>query len=194
VNRFKDPYAAWMLRKSGWASTPNWYIPILKFLWDDPEVTPRDPALASEVELPRYHLFSGVGDSVMRDGWGPDSTWIEFTSGPYLSKHQHLDQNQFTIFHHGYLAITAPRLHRYRVRFLNYYRRTIAHNTMLTTRGEPSLGGKYLARRQRRWPAHGFVAMLNDSQPRIGIARPGAHGRHGLCSRRVVHERTRPRL
>jgi hypothetical protein len=133
VNRFKDPYAAWMLRKSGWASTSNWYIPILKFLWDDPSVAPHDPALASEVELPHQHLFSGVGDLVMRNGWGPDSTWIEFTSGPYLAKHQHLDQNQFTIYHHGYLAIdsAADYTETERPNYLNYYRRTNAHNTML---------------------------------------------------------------
>ena len=48
-------------------------LTILQFLWDDPLVQPRDPALASEVELPRQHLFSGVGDLVMRNGWGKDS-------------------------------------------------------------------------------------------------------------------------
>jgi len=140
VNRFKDPYAAWMLHKSGWPSTSKWYIPILQFLWDDPSVTPRDPALATEVELPRQHLFSGVGDLTMRDGWGPDSTWIEFTAGPYTSKHQHLDQNQFTIYHRGYLAVdsAADYTETESPNYLNYYRRTIAHNTMLVYKqGEP---------------------------------------------------------
>ena len=162
VNRFKDPYAAWMLRKSGWPSTPNWYIPILKFLWDDPQVAPRDPALASEVEIPRQHLFSGVGDLVMRDGWGPDSTWIEFTSGPYLAKHQHLDQNQFTIFHHGYLAIdsAADYTDTESPNYLNYYRRTIAHNTMLIYKpGEPFFWAENL------WPA------ANDGGQRMDSSR-----------------------
>jgi hypothetical protein len=162
VNRFKDPYAAWMLRKSGWASTPDWYIPILKFLWDDPEVAPRDPALASEVELPRQHLFSGVGDLVMRDGWGPNSTWIEFTSGPYLAKHQHLDQNQFTIFHRGYLAIdsAADYTETESPNYLNYYRRTIAHNTMLIYKsGEPFFWAENL------WPA------ANDGGQRMDSSR-----------------------
>jgi len=162
VNRFKDPYAAWMLRKSGWPSTPNWYIPILKFLWDDPQVTPRDPALASEVELPRQHLFSGVGDVVMRDGWGPDSTWIEFTSGPYLAKHQHLDQNGFTIFHRGYLAIdsAADYTETESPNYLNYYRRTIAHNTMLIYKpGESFFWAENL------WPA------ANDGGQRMDSSR-----------------------
>jgi hypothetical protein len=162
VNRFKDPYAAWMLRKSGWASTSNWYIPILKFLWDDPSVAPHDPALASEVELPHQHLFSGVGDLVMRNGWGPDSTWIEFTSGPYLAKHQHLDQNQFTIYHHGYLAIdsAADYTETESPNYLNYYRRTIAHNTMLIYKpGEPFFWAENL------WPA------ANDGGQRMDSSR-----------------------
>jgi hypothetical protein len=162
VNRFKDPSAAWMLRKTGWPSTPNWYIPILKFLWDDPMVAPRDPALASEKELPRQHFFSGVGDMVMRDGWGPNSTWIEFTSGPYLAKHQHLDQNQFTIFHRGYLAIdsAADYTDTESPNYLNYYRRTIAHNTMLVYKqGEPFFWAENL------WPA------ANDGGQRMDSSR-----------------------
>jgi hypothetical protein len=162
VNRFKDPYAAWYLRKSGWASTPNSYIPVLKFLWDDPQVAPRDPAVASEVELPRQHLFSGVGDFVMRNGWGPDSTWIEFTAGPYLAKHQHLDQNGFTIFHHGYLAIdsAADYTETESPNYLNYYRRTIAHNTMLVYKqGEPFFWAENL------WPA------ANDGGQRMDSSR-----------------------
>jgi heparin/heparan-sulfate lyase len=162
VNRFKDPYAAWMLRKSGWPSSPKWYIPILQFLWDDPLVQPRDPALASEVELPRQHLFSGVGDLVMRNGWGKDSTWIEFTSGGYFAKHQHLDQNQFTIFHKGYLAIdsAADYTETESPNYLNYYRRTIAHNTMLVYKpGEPFFWAENI------WPA------ANDGGQRMDSSR-----------------------
>ncbi len=132
VNRFKDPYSAWLLRKSGFL--PNkWVIPVLQFLWDDPDVTPRDPALASEQELPRQRYFPGVGHLVMRTGWKPESTWIEFDCGPYLAKHQHLDQNQFTIYHNGYLAIDsgADYTETESPHYLNYYRRTVAHNSVL---------------------------------------------------------------
>ena len=86
VNRFKDPYSAWLLRKSGFF-VRDWVLPVLEFLWDDPEVAPRDPALSSEEELPRQRYFSGVGHLVMRDGWKPESTWIEFDCGPYFAKH-----------------------------------------------------------------------------------------------------------
>ena len=132
VNRFKDPYAAWFLRKSGFFSK-QWLLPVLEFLWNDPEVVPRDPALASEKELPRQKYFAGVGHLVIRDGWKPDSTWIEFDCGPYLAKHQHLDQNQVNIYHSGYLAIDsgADYTDSESPHYINYYRRTVAHNTML---------------------------------------------------------------
>lgn len=132
VHRFKDPYAAWMLRQSGFVGK-QWVLPVLEFLWDDPEVTPRNPALAAEQELSRQKYFPGVGHLVMRDGWTPESTWIEFDCGPYFAKHQHLDQNQFTIYHRGYLAIDsgADYTDTESPHYLNYYRRTVAHNSVL---------------------------------------------------------------
>lgn len=133
INRFKDPYAAWMLRKSGWPAQSKWRIPITQFLWDDPNVTPRNPADSTEAEIPRDYFFRGIGHLIMRDGFGPDSTWIEFNSGPYLAKHDHLDQNHFVIYHKGYLATEsgADYTDTESPHYLNYYRRTIAHNSML---------------------------------------------------------------
>jgi len=132
VNRFKDPYSAWLLRESGFVGK-DWVVPVLQFLWDDPDVRPRNPALASEHELPRQRFFPGVGHLVMRSGWTPESTWIEFDCGPYFAKHQHLDQNQFTIYHRGYLAIDsgADYTDTESPHYLNYYRRTVAHNSVL---------------------------------------------------------------
>src|ERR1044072_9130712 len=133
VHRFKDPYAAWMLRESGWVDTKDWLIPVTKFLWDDSSVVPRDPAKTTEAELSRQHHFRGAGHLVMRDGIGPDSTWIEFVAGPYLAKHQHLDQLHFAIYHKGYLATEsgADYTDTESPHYLNYYRRTIAHNSVL---------------------------------------------------------------
>ncbi|HEV7498848.1 MAG TPA: heparinase II/III family protein, partial [Vicinamibacteria bacterium] len=132
VHRFKDPFAAWTLRKSGWLPE-HWRIPVLEFLWSDDAVVPRDPAAASAAELPRERLFPGIDHVVLRDGWGPDSTWIEFSCGPFLAKHQHLDTNQFTIYHEGQLALDtgADYTETESPHYLNYYRRTVAHNTML---------------------------------------------------------------
>ena len=83
--------------------------------------------------LPRQRYFPGVGHLVMRDGWKPDSTWIEFDCGPYFAKHQHLDQNQITLYHRGYLAIDSGSDYTdtESPHYLNYYRRTVAHNSVL---------------------------------------------------------------
>jgi hypothetical protein len=132
VSRFKDPYAAWIQRESGWLSS-EWLVPVLEFLWMDPDVHARDPRLATASELPRHQWFRGVDHVVLRDGWGPDATWIQFLAGPFFAKHQHLDRNAFTIYHRGYLAVDsgADYTDTESPHYLNYYRRTIAHNTLL---------------------------------------------------------------
>ncbi len=132
VSRFKDPYAAWIQRESGWLPR-EWLVPVLQFLWSDPNVRPRDPRQATATELPRHQWFHGVDQVILRDGWGPDATWIQFLAGPFFAKHQHLDRNAFTIYHRGYLAIDsgADYTETESPHYLNQYRRTIAHNTML---------------------------------------------------------------
>jgi heparin/heparan-sulfate lyase len=132
VNRFKNPYAAWLLRDSGFAGRV-WALPVLDFLWNDPDVPSRNPALTDSEELPRHRHFPGVDQVVFLNGWGSNATRIEFDCGPYLAKHQHMDRNHFTIYHRGHLAIDsgADYTDSESPHYLNYYRRTIAHNTML---------------------------------------------------------------
>jgi hypothetical protein len=161
VHRFKDPYSAWLLRNSGFVPA-KWVLPVLEFLWNDTEVIPRDPALAEPAELPRQRFFSGVGHLVMRSGWKPDSTWIEFDCGPYFSKHQHLSQNHFSIYHRGYLAIDsgADYTDTESPHYLNYYRRTVAHNSMLV----------YDPREKSFW-SDNVVDAANDGGQRMDSAR-----------------------
>jgi len=161
VHRFKDPFAAWMLQKSGWLP-PAWRIPVLQFLWRDDTVEPRDPAQATAAELPHERLFPGVGHVILRDGWGPDATWIEFSCGPYFAKHDHLDTSQFQIYHKGYLALDtgADYTETESPHYLNYYRRSVAHNTMLVYEpGERFFWGENL------WPA------ANDGGQRMDSSR-----------------------
>ncbi len=161
VNRFKDPYGAWLLRQSGFLAK-QWVLPVLEFLWDDPEVAPRNPTQSAEDELPRQRYFPGVGHLVMRDGWNRDSTWIEFDCGPYFAKHQHLDQNQFTIYHRGYLAIDsgADYTDTESPHYLNYYRRTVAHNTVLVY--DPA---------EKFFWSDNLLAAANDGGQRMNSAR-----------------------
>lgn len=161
VHRFKDPFAAWIQKKSGWLPS-EWDIKVLEFLWSDATVVPRDPASTTEAELPRSRLFPGVGHLIMRSGWGKDATWIEYSCGPYFAKHDHLDTNQFAIYHKGHLAIDAGADYTdtESPHYLNHYRRTIAHNTMLVYQpGERFFWGENL------WPA------ANDGGQRMDSSR-----------------------
>jgi hypothetical protein len=161
VHRFKDPYAAFLLRESGWLP-PKWSTPVLEFLWREDGVSPRDPAKTGEAELPRRRLFRGLSHLVLRNGWDPDSTWIQLSAGPYLAKHDHLDWGHFAIYHRGHLALDAGADYTdtESPHYLNHYRRTVAHNTLLVYRkGERFFWG------ENKWDA------ANDGGQRMDSAR-----------------------
>ena len=161
VHRFKDPLAAFLQQKSGWIPERG-DLPVLDFLWRDDSVVPRDPLATPEAELPRQRLFRGVGHLVLRSGWGPDATWIQLAAGPYFAKHDHLDMNHFVIYHRGHLAIDAGADYTdtESPHYLNHYRRTVAHNTLLVyQKGERFFWGEDL------WPA------ANDGGQRMDSSR-----------------------
>ena len=161
VHRFKDPYAAWLLQQRAWLPA-DWANPVLQFLWNDPAVVPRDPATTTESELPRHRLFRGIGHLVLRDGWGEDSTWIQLACGPYFAKHDHLDAAHLVVYHKGYLAIDAGADYTdtESPHYLNHYRRTVAHNTVLVY--QP---GETFFWSENRWPA------ANDGGQRMDSSR-----------------------
>jgi hypothetical protein len=161
VHRFKDPFASWIQKESGWLPA-EWDIPVLRFLWSDPTVAPRDPAMTTEAELPRVRLFPGVGHLVMRSGWGKDATWIQLASGPYFAKHDHLDTNHFVVYRRGHLAIDAGADYTdtESPHYLNHYRRTIAHNSLLVYKP-----GERFFWSENRWPA------ANDGGQRMDSSR-----------------------
>src|SRR6185369_14408409 len=82
--------------------------------------------------------------------------------GPYLAKHQHLDQNQFPIYHRGYLALDtgADYTDTESPHYLNYFRRTIAHNSVLV----------YDPQEKFFW-SDNIVAACNDGGQRMNSSR-----------------------
>lgn len=105
-------------------------------------------------ELPLSRIFRGKGLVMARSNWNWDTptspanaTWLSFHCGDYFGDHVHSDINSFTITHNGELAIDAGRYdcdwgvedwttsrdssRIGKSQFFNYYRRTIAHNTIL---------------------------------------------------------------
>ena len=86
------------------------------------------------------HYAKGTGTIFMRSGWpdgasdsSSDATHITFQAGDHFSYHQHYDQNSFTLFKYGDLAVDSGvysgdgRSHH----DINYYVRSIAHNTLV---------------------------------------------------------------
>ena len=104
-----------------------------EFLWFNP-----DQATASPAQ--KTHYAAGTGTLFMRSGWpdgaadtDPGATHITFHCGDHFTYHQHYDQNSFTLFKHGDLALdsgvySGDGLSNHDI---NYYVRTIAHNTLV---------------------------------------------------------------
>ena len=99
-------------------------------LWWDP-----DAPGVSHTTLPRRTLFSprGTGMAFWRSGWGENDTFIFFKCGNYFEDHGHFDQGHLEVFRHKPLLIESGAYEGdFESSFrLNYYRKTIAHNSIL---------------------------------------------------------------
>lgn len=89
------------------------------------------PPPAGPETLPPARHFSNMGQVFMRSGSGVDDTYALLTAGGALRQHKHFDNNNFTIFKKGFLALDTgtrpePGQHLYQ-----YYCRTVAHNCIL---------------------------------------------------------------
>jgi PKD repeat protein len=88
-------------------------------------------------DLPLSGFFPHSGFVVMRDSWDfQKNTLMVFKSSSfYAAGHHHKDQNAFTIYYKGPLAIDAGTYEATggwgSSHFWNYYTRSVAHNTML---------------------------------------------------------------
>jgi len=102
-------------------------------------------------ELPLSRIFRSKGLIMARSNWKWDvpgkranGTWFTFHCGDYFGDHVHNDINGFSISHNGgELALDAGRydddwgvevdsaMDVKQSQFFNYYRRTIAHNSVL---------------------------------------------------------------
>jgi heparin/heparan-sulfate lyase len=102
---------------------PQVIWPILVFR--DPTVRP-----APLKALPRARHFRGLGHVMSRSAWDdPDAVMTTFQCGPFFAGHQHADNNAFTVFFRGRLAIDSG-VNEYSSHRANYYSRSVAHNTI----------------------------------------------------------------
>ncbi|MEO7766994.1 MAG: heparin/heparin-sulfate lyase HepB, partial [Ferruginibacter sp.] len=112
--------------------------PLYDFLLIDPTV----PAVANTSQIPLTRYFKApLGAMVARTGWGDsinsNTVVAEMKIGVYnFVNHQHLDAGSFQIYYKGPLAINSGIYQGTNgayggEHFINYYQRTIAHNSML---------------------------------------------------------------
>jgi hypothetical protein len=106
---------------------------LFEFLWRDPDLKPLP---ASDLPLSRYFGFP-YGWMVARTGWGEDSVIAEMKVNIYnFTNHQHQDAGAFQIYYKGPLAIDSGLYEGTNGAYgsphhSNYYKRTIAHNSLL---------------------------------------------------------------
>jgi len=132
---YHDPYAQWFynhMKKrniNGWMFKDNpWDILYNNF-------SENDGNSPDDLSLSRY--FPHTGFVIMRDSWdfAKNTLMIFKSSSFYAAGHHHKDQNAFTIYYKGPLAIDAGTYEATggwgSSHFWNYYTRSVAHNTML---------------------------------------------------------------
>jgi heparin/heparan-sulfate lyase len=112
-------------------SSPFMYY--LEFLWNAPGITPSTPNRVS-------NYTPTLGQLIWRSGWpsgaadtDPCATYITFNAGDHYTYHQHYDQNAFTLWKCSDLALDSGVYSGNGLSFhdVNYYARTIAHNTLV---------------------------------------------------------------
>jgi heparin/heparan-sulfate lyase len=106
---------------------------IFELLWRDPDL---QPLPVTDLPLSRY-MGSPFGWMVARTGWDAESVIAEMKVNIYnFANHQHLDAGAFQIYYKGPLAIDSGLYESANGAYgsphhVNYYQRTIAHNSLL---------------------------------------------------------------
>ncbi len=125
---FNDPRSLWLSQYwSQPAYTPNTNHKFAKLLYKDFTM-----ATVSMPNSPLNWWTDKVGLSVSRSSWKTDATMITFVNSPSKrAAHEHRDNNSFTVFKNAPLLIDAGYYDTYGgTHYLNYYQRSIAHNTI----------------------------------------------------------------
>ena len=107
-------------------------------LYGDPRVPPLAPGDPA-APLPLSRNFGHAGVILARDRWDAQATLLQFRSVPfYSSNHHHRDENSFTLFYRGPLAIDSGVYDEGGAEpggyggphWRNYFTRTVAHNAI----------------------------------------------------------------
>ena len=148
IAQFQAPvdYQQFLSEKGGCWLTPA--SPLLM----SPRICSEEEIGAALAGVPRArHFPDPVGQTFMNSGWGEDDTYALFIAGRQTHLRKHYDENHFTIYKKGFLALDsgARGLGGRRDKTgwghqVNYYYDTVAHNgVLIRMEGErfPGYGG-----------------------------------------------------
>lgn len=165
------------VKNINWRKPWGWQLGIDQFLYYSPELRDLNPG---QYTLPLTKCWGreGLGYVQMRSDWEDDATIIEFKCGDYFWSHQFHNQNSFTIYHKGRLAIQSGQYagHYFGPHVLHYYRPTISGNTILVIQpGEKSWIPQKVARQQGIKTQNGYFSDYGGQRscymmPKFGSA------------------------
>ena len=162
---------------------------IYELLWRDPDLKPLP---LTDLPLSRY-MGSPYGWMVARTGWDKDAVVAEMKVNIFnFNNHQHLDAGAFQIYYGGPLAIDSGLYEGRNGAYgsphhVNYYKRTIAHNSLLIYDPDEKFERKRGEVPQRWRAAH--AQPLARAQHAGGSAQRGIPDRAG--SRRRFRTQSR---
>lgn len=125
---FNDPRSRWLEQYWSLPENLNGLGAVLeKMLYKDYTI----PAVTQPAN-PLDWQADKVGLSVSRSSWNDDATMVTFFNSPSKkANHEHLDNNSFTVYKHTPLLLDAGDYDSYgSSHYMNYYQRTIAHNSI----------------------------------------------------------------
>jgi Heparinase II/III-like protein len=129
VNRFRDDPGHQVVHSFNEATPKSCMVvnAYKDFLWRDRTVKKGD---LNNFKL--SHFSRGPGYIYARSSWDEDATYFFFKCGDRFTAHQHLDNGHFMIYKHEELAGDGGQYYAWNSPHeVNYYVRTIAHNTVL---------------------------------------------------------------
>lgn len=144
-----------------WRNQWGWRLGIDQYLYWFPADSKQENKMSS-LPLTKAWGKQGLGYVQMRSGWKPGDTIIDFKCGDYFWSHHYENENAFTIYRKGRLAIQSGIYSGayWGDHVLQYYRPTIGSNSILviqpgeTTWVPPKLAKKYNVQNEKGYIAN----------------------------------------
>jgi len=129
AKHFNDNRSQWLAQYWSLSANREWTGPFIDKVFFNDYTIP----FVNKPENPLNWWSDKVGLAVSRSSWKADATMITFTNSPTKgTAHEHRDNNSFTIFKNAPLLLDSGYYDTFAGNhYINYYQRSIAHNTIL---------------------------------------------------------------